>query len=347
MTLLWHLSKAVLIRIFAVLVGLGGLAMALDLVEMASTVLAAGEGGIARYLMLRAPLILLAVAPVALVVGPVLTFLTLSARSEFTIYRAAGMTTYRMLIMLVPLGAAIGIGLYHMQDSVAPKLENELLGWLETQEAHTAGGFWAHTATGVVQVDASTPRGRMLVDVDIYQTDERGLMTARIAAKVARYREGEWVLNGATRLVPGAAAEDISGAVWKTSLTPANVRALAAPSRTVAGKVAGRVLDGEWAGNRTEDYYLMRVLRGYAAALTPLLMFLIAAPAAFGMRRSPGFGRGAIWAVALGFGFLLIDGMLASLGETGAVPPYLAAFGATAFFAAIGMWRLVALEEEP
>lgn len=346
MTLTWHLSRAVFIRILAVTLALGGLALALDMVESASKVLARTDGGLLRYILMRVPMILAAVAPVALIVGPVLTFLTLAGRSEFTIYRASGVTTYRMLLSLAPLAAVLGAGLFVLNDRVVPTMEGRLISWLESREAATAGAFWAHSAKGVAQADASTPGGDLLVGLDVFETDARGLMTARITAKVARFRDGEWILNGATRLVPGqGGAKDFSGEIWDTPLTPANVRALAAPGRSVAGNIAGKVLQGDWAGNRADSFYRMRVLRGYASTLLPVLMILLAAPAAFGSRRAGGMGRMGAGAVVLGFGFLLIDGMMSSLGETGAMPPYLAAFGATALFAAIGGYALVTLEE--
>ena len=89
MILAKHLSRIVFMRIAAVALVLGGLALALDLVESAALVLGADDGGMLRYISLRAPLILAVVLPVALIVGPVLAFLSLSGRNEFTIFRAA------------------------------------------------------------------------------------------------------------------------------------------------------------------------------------------------------------------------------------------------------------------
>lgn len=344
MTLAWHLSQVVLVRIVAVALALGGLAMALDLVESAATVLAQEDGGLGRYVLLRAPLILAAVAPVALIVGPVLAFLTLSGRSEFTILRAAGATTYRLLLMLAPLALALGFGMFVLLDRVAPRMEAALIVWLEG-DAGEAGAFWARTTTSVVRVGAASPDGRLLADVDVYETTPGGLMKTRIDARTARFDGGDWRFGEARRLRPGAAAVDVSGRVWETPLTPANIRALAVPGRTVAGDVAGKVLTGDWAGNRSNEFYTVRVYRGYAALFAPMLMILLAAPAMYGMRRARGFGRSAAWAVTLGFGFLLADGMLASLGESGNMPPLLAAFGGTILFGAVGGWALVTLEE--
>lgn len=346
MILARHLSRVVFMRIMAVALVLGGLALALDLVESAAVVLDASDGGIVRYIGLRAPLILTVVLPVALIVGPVLAFLSLSGRNEFTIFRAAGATTYRILAALIPLALVLGGCMYLLTDRVAPRMEAALINWLDEKPIGGAGAFWARTTTGVIRAAASSPSGDVLVNVDIYETNREGRMTARTDARVARYVGGAWTLEDATRLIPGEAqSTDISGEAWQTPLSPANVRALATPGRSIAGDIATKMLKGDWAGNRSETFYQVRLYRGYAAWAVPLLMILLAAPAAFGMRRAGGMGKGAVWSVVLGFGFLLTDGMLASLGETGNMPPMLAAFGALALFTAIGGWMLVTLEE--
>lgn len=159
MTLALHLSRAVLTRILMVTIALFGLALALDLVESAAEVLQREDGGILRYLGLRAPMILTAVLPVALIMGPVLAFLSLSGRSEFTILRASGATTYRMLMMLLPLGLALGLGLNLLTDRVSPVLEARLLTWLGPETEGRAEGFWARTTLGVVHANATSPKG--------------------------------------------------------------------------------------------------------------------------------------------------------------------------------------------
>lgn len=346
LTLGLYLSRAVLLRIAMVALMLGGLAIALDLVESASTVLARDDGGLGRYLALRAPLIFAIVLPVAFIIGPVLAFLSLSGRSAFTILRSSGATTYMLLALLIPLAAVLGAGQFWLTDRLAPKLEGRLLTWLDDRPANQMGDFWARTPTSVFHAESSTPSGERLTGVEIYETNRAGLMLSRVSADEARWDGDRWRFGAATRLIPGEGRSvAIDGAVWETALRPANVRALATPARSVAGDNAARMLTGAWAGNRTEEFYKVRVYRGAAAFMTPFLMILLAAPAAFGNRRAGGMGRRAAGAVALGFGFLLFDGMLTALGETGNLPPELAAFGATAIFAALGLWALISLEE--
>ncbi|QIE56904.1 LptF/LptG family permease [Pikeienuella piscinae] len=346
MTLALHLTRAVLIRVLATTLALAGLAIALDLVESAAEVLKQDDGGLLRYLGLRAPIILTAVLPVGLILGPVLAFLSLAGRSEFTVLRASGATIYRLLLLLVPLGLVFGACLYALSDRISPVLEGRLLTWLDPQPAATSGGFWARTSLGVVHADASSTRGDLIFDLEVYEMDAEGRMTARISAASARFADGVWRLGEASRLTPGQSKSTrIDGERWETPLRPANVRALSSPTSAVAGDVAERILTGAWAGNRTTEFYQVRVYRGYAAFMAPLVMILLAAPAAFGTRRGGGLGKHAALGVVLGFAFLLFDGMLTALGETGNLPPALAAFGATAMFASIGGYVLLTLEE--
>lgn len=347
MILTLHISRAVFYRILAVAAALTGLALALDLVESATDVMARGEGGLWRYVALRTPLIVTAVLPVALIAGPVLAFLSMAGRNEFIIMRAAGATSYRILVSLIPLAALLGLGYHLLADRVAPRMEAALTDWLDETPPQSAGAFWARTRGGVVRVGASAPSGQALFDVDIYETDPAGRMTARIDAETARYEPGGWRLSGAKRLIPGEArSADVDGMLWEAALTPDNIRALASPGRSLAGGVASKMLRGEFAGNRSDAFYEVRVYRGYAVLLIPAVMILLAAPATFGARRAGRLGARAAYATVAGFGFLLADGMLTSLGESGKMIPAIAAFGGAALFAAIGGWTLVTLEEQ-
>ena len=65
-----HISKTVLIRLLAVILGLTGLAVALDLAENASDVLAAEDGDLLRYVALRTPLLMLAIVPAGMLAEP-------------------------------------------------------------------------------------------------------------------------------------------------------------------------------------------------------------------------------------------------------------------------------------
>jgi lipopolysaccharide export system permease protein len=68
-------------------------------------------------------------------------------------------------------------------------------------------------------------------------------------------------------------------------------------------------------------------------------MLLLAMPAAIVSERGGGGGR-VLLALALGLGFLLVDGILSAFGTSGRIAPEVAAAAAPLLFAALGFWQL-------
>jgi lipopolysaccharide export system permease protein len=54
--------------------------------------------------------------------------------------------------------------------------------------------------------------------------------------------------------------------------------------------------------------------------------------------RSGGLGVGVGFSIVIGFSYFIINSLLLSLGQAGAIPPLLAAWTANILFAAAGLW---------
>jgi lipopolysaccharide export system permease protein len=74
-------------------------------------------------------------------------------------------------------------------------------------------------------------------------------------------------------------------------------------------------------------------------------MPLLAASAAFGLARSGRVLLRAVIGMALGFSYFLADNLSLALGNTGAYPPFLAAWAPFFLFLLIGEFVLVRQEE--
>ena len=88
----------------------------------------------------------------------------------------------------------------------------------------------------------------------------------------------------------------------------------------------------------------MQVQRAWSQPLGALTLLVVAAPAALVDRRS---ARG-LWltasALGAGLAFIVVDGVLAALGESGLVPTLLGAWLAPIGFAVAGVTALLHLE---
>ena len=84
---------------------------------------------------------------------------------------------------------------------------------------------------------------------------------------------------------------------------------------------------------------------GYVDMLSTLLMPLLAAVAAFGLGRSGALFLRAVIGMALGFAYFVADNFALAMGNLGAYPPWIAAWGPFLLFLLIGETVLVRTEE--
>ena len=79
--------------------------------------------------------------------------------------------------------------------------------------------------------------------------------------------------------------------------------------------------------------------------LSTVLMPLLAAVAAFGIARSGALFMRAVIGMALGFAYFVADNFALAMGNFGAYPPFLAAWGPFLLFLLVGEAVLVRTEE--
>ncbi|MEO8114993.1 MAG: LptF/LptG family permease, partial [Phenylobacterium sp.] len=93
-----------------------------------------------------------------------------------------------------------------------------------------------------------------------------------------------------------------------------------------------RSLFGQGPVTRSRSEFQTRLYRTLAGGVAPLIMLLLALPAALGHTRS-----NQTWPIIFGLGggllYLVVDGLLTALGQAGVLPPILAAWGAPVAFA--------------
>ncbi len=348
MTVALYVSRLVALRILAVLLALSALALGLDLLENSTEIIDQyGAAQIGPYALLRLPLILVAILPIGTLMGAAMAFLTLALRSEMTVLRAAGVNTLRVLLKLVPLALAIGALQNGLTSWAGPAAERKLAERYP-EVAHSGDldrELWLRDWRAVIRIGRAEPGAELLADVSIFELDELGRLRHRIDAGVARYVTDGWQLDGVVRLSADLQPERLPQLVWRTRLTPAGILAVARRSELVDSDEVRDILAGAVPGGRGTPFYQVQLWRGYSAFLVPMVMFLFAALASFGLVRSGGGTRHVALGLVGGTVFILVDGVFGSLGEVGAMVPTLAAFIAPALFLLIGLWSVVVVEE--
>ena len=336
-----YLTRIMAVRTAAAAVALMGLLQLIDLLERTSDILSRGGPlGILRYMALRLPYMFGEVAPFAVLAGAVFTFSQLARNSELVVMRITGMSLFEIFRRTLPVALSVAALDLVVADQVTPRAQQALASWWSASapgSSHKAPTpRWFRIDDDVVVVRAATQDGKTLRGVSIYARDAEKALSRRITAESATAQPGGWRLHDAavTDLgVARAARVPVSSMDWRSGLSPGDARRLFADSYEITSGAAYRSLFGKGPVDKSPSQFETRLFRTLATGVAPIIMLLLALPTALGHARSNRTGP-VIFGLGCGLLYLVADGLLTAMGQTGVLPPLVAAWGAPVGFAA-------------
>ena len=335
-----YLTRIMALRTAAAAAALIGLLQLIDLLERTNDILA--RGGIIeilRYMALRLPYMFEQVAPFAVLAGALFTFSQLARNSELVVMRISGLSLLQIFRRTLPVALAVAALDLVVADQITPRAEQALATWWAASApgpVAKSAARWFRIDGDVVLARAASPSGKVMRGVSIYDRDAQQQLVRRINAQTATWSGGQWRLTNATitDLHEDHADTMTVGAVdWPTTLRPADTARLFAGAYQMTSEAAYRSLFGKGPVNQSPSEFQTRLYRTLAEAMAPIIMLLFALPMALGHARS---NRTIPVILGLCFGllYLVADGVLTAMGETGVLPPWAAAWGAPVAFAA-------------
>jgi len=296
------------------------LGISLDLFQAANDIIPLGGAPrLLEYVAFRAPQIFITLFPVATLIGATVAFLSLGNNQEVIILRAAGCGILVILLRLIPLGILLGLLYSQAGDRINSWTSEKLaLSFPEIKKDASVGSWlWARDGSNIIRARVGNETGTLLHELTVYETNDSGHVSARLTAKQANFENGQ----------------------------PETVREIASKSVDVSTDNARAALLGAVVTTRSAAYYATRIARSYSAITLPLAILMLAAIASLGGTRNDSGLRLASYSLILGFCYIIVDGMFGSLGETGIMPPSVAAVTPTLLFGIAGLWGLILLDE--
>lgn len=352
MKLQLYVLKTVATRILGAALILMSVLQILDLLDVTSDILDRGLGmaGVAYYAALRLPRLFEQVAPIAVLAGGLFAFSQLARESAIVAMRASGISGYRIVGMAVPAVVAVMLLDALCGQVLAPRADPALADWWRNttpaaeREAPAPRTFRAG-ADLVIGADASAD-GRTITGVTIFRRNDKGILVEKVEAATARFDGEAWTLDQpkTTRFAGDLAQASTAAATsWPTALRPQDVQGLFGDDSMPTAASARRALENG-GSDRPESFYATHFQAAFAGPFVSLVMLLLSAPVALANFRS---GQGAVLltaGLAAGLMFLVANGMLTALGESGALSPFLAVWAAPAIFGALAVRTFLALE---
>lgn len=351
-----YMAKTFLLRSLAVLAGLVLILMTLDLLGESGKILAQpgnGDAQLWQYVSLRVPMLIQRFLPFSVLLGTLITLATLNQNSEIVSMKAAGISAHQIIAPLVLASLGVAAISFLFNERVVTRAAATLSAWeaVEYGEVPPSTGVssnvWVRAGDDLILVRQVTGRREQtrLRGVTIYERSG-SLLTSTIEAESGVPSGNAWALQNAEvfdvngNSLRKAASMDALQSVGSDQFTLASV----SPDEQDFLTLKDSIEELEVAGRRTAalEAGLWHKISG---PLSALLMPLLAAVAAFGLARSGQLFVRAIIGMGLGFAYFVADNFALAMGDFGAYPPLLAAWGPFALFLLIGETVLIRTEE--
>lgn len=352
MKLQLYVLKTVATRILGAALILMSILQILDLLDVTTDILDRGLGlaGVAYYAALRLPRLFEQVAPIAVLAGGLFAFSGLARESAVVAMRASGVSGYRIVGMAVPAAIAVMLLDALCGQVLAPRADPTLADWWKNTtpvaERKVPAPRTFRAGTDLVIGASASADGREITNITVFRRDAKGILIEKVEAPKAHYKNHAWTLDQpkTTRFTGDLAQSSMAATTtWPTSLKPQDVQGLFGEDAMPTAASARRALENG-GSDRPESFYATHLQAAFASPFVSLVMLLLSAPVALANFRS---GQGAVLlttGLAAGLLFLVANGMLTALGESGSLSPWLAVWAAPVIFGALAVRTFLALE---
>jgi lipopolysaccharide export system permease protein len=347
-----YILRSFLIQFLLFLIGFTALLQLFDLLNNSADILTDHHGrimAVVEYALLRIPEIASFLVPFVVLMSTLTTLGRMERANEIMAYKAAGAPYFSVLWAFLPAVGIVAVLHFFLADQVVPRTTQALVALeLEAEQAKAPNSaadeaLFVQDGASVVEAGAIAHDGNHLSHVRIYERDAAGNIIKEVFADEIRYDVSteKWTMFRiwVTHVVKHepTRSEYIDTQSWETRLTPAEFSDLVErPQAMTFGKLRGFVTSTQ-VGVRPTYFYETWLQKRVALPVSSILMILLAAPVAHSLhRRERGLAMGMTIGFCLGFLYFLTDGLVMALGESGAVPPFLAAWLPILLFAAIG-----------
>jgi lipopolysaccharide export system permease protein len=276
--------------------------------------------------------------PTAALIGCVLGLGSLSASSELTALRAAGLPRWRISAAAVGLVAVLTGLMVLSAETIGPwgdRAAQALAVEAKSKDVTLAqqSGLWAregdlflNARRGSVQGEGGMSRV-VLEDVRMFEFDSEGRLLSIALVERAEHLGASWELIKLRRtrfFERHAELEESASERWKSSLSPEILDFSITRPRYLALRELAGSIDYLTRNELDAAPFVSAYWARLFYPLNALVLCLAVMPFAFGSLRSGGFGKRLFLGIAFGLGYFLLQRLCVNLAEVYHQPMWLA-----------------------
>ena len=286
--------------------------------------------------------------PTATLIGTLLGLGNLSANSEFTAMRAAGVSIKQIIFSVLKLGLLLVIGIFLVGEYLIPVTDlhaRNFKAHLKNKNIVLVGGagLWVKEKNNILHIGKVITKDR-LTDISIYtfKDDHTGLKSLTTSTDAIAAKNGWNLKNVETvlfeeRRVRKLRKEEVykSGFLNPQILDVATVK----PEQLPSGALS-KIIDHQKRNHLKSAKYELIYWKRYSVPLSALVMLILAMPFLFGSARGGGAGQRVFIGIVVGIVFYLANRSVNELGIVYGFSAILSAFLPSLIFLGIGMFAL-------
>jgi lipopolysaccharide export system permease protein len=339
-----YVARLFLARLLVILVALAALMVLADLLANSDEIIETNQDvawSLSRYSVLRLPAILAQVIPISVLLASLTLLVGLARHSELTAIFGAGLSHFRVILMLMPATLSIAVAQFLVEDQAVPSTSARLRVW-GVGDYKAIGGSaarhmtWVRQGANLVRIGRIEAAQDEIFDVTIFHRNTEGRLIEKVEARSAAYDDGNWTLREVVRTDPDAGVSTrVARLTWPGAIESAVLHSLSVHPRELPWTEVKRLAEKSGYGNQPTYLYEVWIQKRIARPLgTVLLVFLALASV---QRMHPRRPAGLMLAAGIGIGFVywIFDELVVTIGEAGLLPSVLAAWTAPIVLGAI------------
>ncbi len=298
---------------------------------------------ILRYFFFMIPMMVSQVLPATSLLAALVTFSTLARNSEVLAMKANGISLYRTSLPVFIASLLICILAFLNSELVTPysnqKADNIV--YVEVQKREPLGSFkqnqlWYRGQSGIYNFRFFDPKTNIIQGITINYLDKNFKLTARIDAEKAEWKDNKWVFYNVMITHFGGefpSPEWAASRVIDLPETPADFTIV----QKEAEKMGFVELRNYIRKLESEGYDATRYLTDMHGkiAFNLVIFILVTIGISFSLmrtERSGGVMQSIGAGIVIGFSYWIVHAFALSLGRSGSIPPFLAAWSANIIF---------------
>lgn len=316
----------------------------------------ASAGTIALLFLHRIPFVVSQVTPVAVLAGALIGLGVLARNNEFVALRSCGVSLAQLTAPLALVALIIVGGTFLWNETVVPSSArrwNEIWNQDVKKRHDSAGVFagrdvWFHGHAGLYNIDRVAPRRRTLYGVTIYQLRHEDFQPWRIIEiGSATWQDGAWAIEGGSTIrmdEDGLHASDgvPAGFTLPETLDDFSVVALE-PEEFSYTMLRRQIRELRAKGVDASESVVDLDLK-IALPAAAFVMMLLAIPLATRGTRATSLPAAVGLGLVVGLAYFMVVAVARALGQTGTMPPLLAAWTANAMFLLVAAYYHLAAD---